>query len=354
MKIKVLIRHRPGRSGSLACVLLLGVIATTSLQAENRSPPSLAWRESTLMPEPRDGYAAGVIDGRLILIGGTYWEGTKDNWVRKMFSASTHAFDPKSQAWEKLGDAPVTLGYPATTQVGQEIFVVGGIQNGKPGREVYALRKVGHGFEWRHHSQLPETRLFANAVAVGQKIYVIGGTREFEPFDAKGTCCTSKTAVNTVWVLNTTDASRTWQPLAGYPGERRWLQSAASDGTAIYLFGGVYSEAQNAPAKKFNDVLRYDLATGRWARIADFPESLQSAAPVSVRGKIIFMGAKKIVMCFDPKTASFSPLDPLPQDAMVSHFIWIDPLLVGAGGENTIDGPRRRSEWTFIGHLSER
>jgi hypothetical protein len=44
----------------------------------------------------------------------------------------------------------------------------------------------------------------------------------------------------------------------------------------------------------------------------------------------------------------------LPQDASVSSFVWIDPLIVGAGGENSIESPRRRSEWTFMGRLSEK
>jgi len=53
----------------------------------------IAWRESTLTPEPRAGYSSGVIGGKLLLFGGTYWEGTKGNWTKKIFSAAVHAFD---------------------------------------------------------------------------------------------------------------------------------------------------------------------------------------------------------------------------------------------------------------------
>ena len=71
------------------------------------SPAEITWRESTPMPEPRSGYAAGALDGRLVLAGGTYWEGTKGNWTKKIFTPATHAFDPVSQQWQKLPDAPV-------------------------------------------------------------------------------------------------------------------------------------------------------------------------------------------------------------------------------------------------------
>ncbi len=317
--------------------------------AADPAAPAIAWQESTNMPECRDGYAAGTIDGRLIIIGGVYWEGSKGDWQRKVFSATTHAFDPRTQVWEKLGDAPVTFAYPAMAQVGEKIFIIGGNQNGEPSRDVYVFHRVDGKFRCELHSRLPEPRLFASAVVVGSKIHVIGGAREYEPFDQKGHCCTSRTATNGGWVLDTADASRTWKPLPDYPGEPRWLQSAAAAGTDIYLFGGICLLAQSEPAKKFNDVLRYDSAWGAWTRVGGLPESLQSAAAVSVAGRIILVGTQRHAMSFEPKTGAFSALDPLPRDAMVTQFLWIDPMLVGAGGENTLDGPRRRSEWTFIG-----
>lgn len=334
-------------------VLILSPVIAITLPAATSSA-AIVWQESTPLPEPRDGYATGVIDGRLILIGGVYWAGSKGHWTKKIFSATTHAFEPTTQRWEKIPDAPVTLGYTAGTQVGNEIFILGGLQNGQPGRGVYVLSKVGENYRWRQDRPLPAGRLFANAVTIGKKIYALGGTSAFEPFDTIGTCCTSQTAVNTLWVLDTADPTREWQPLTGYPGAARWLQTAASDGQFIYLFGGIRSVAQNIPRTPFNDVLRYDTAHDRWSRVADLPADLQSAAPVNVRGKIILIGAKNIVMSFDPLTARFSSEAALPQDASVSSFVWIDPLIVGAGGENSIESPRRRSEWTFMGRLSEK
>lgn len=331
---------------------VFGILLAAVPFAAVSAAPAITWQESTHMPEPRDGYAAGVIDGRLIIIGGGYWEGTKDNWHRKVFSATTHAFDPRTHVWEKLPDVPVSLGYPASAQVSGKIFIIGGNQNGEPSRDVHVFQRVGGKFRCDPHSRLPQPRLFASAVAVGSKIYVIGGTHQYEPFDEKGHCCTSHTATNTGWVLDTNDASRTWKPLPEYPGEPRWLQSAAAVGSDIYVFGGIVLTAQNVPPKKFNNVLRYGTVTGEWTQVGEMPESLQSAAAVSVAGRIILVGTKHCVMSYDPRTAVFSPLDSLPRDAMVTRFVWIDPLLVGAGGENTLDGPRRRSEWTFIGRPS--
>jgi N-acetylneuraminic acid mutarotase len=322
-----------------------------SAHAENTTPLAIAWRESAPTPEPRDGYAAGVIDGKLILIGGTYWEGSSENWTKKKFSASIHLFDPKSQQWEKCRDAPMTLGYAASAQVGDVIFVIGGLHDGVPSRTVHTIHQASSGYAWQRHSELPEARLFANAVVMGKLIYVIGGVREFEPYDEQGRCCTSRSAANSLWVLDPASRVPTWKCLTGYPGKNRWLHTAATDGTALYLFGGIHIEAEHSPVEYFNDVLKYDPITDRWSRVGEMPQSLQLATPISTSTGIILVGKAKNVVRFDPDAGNFIPLEPLPHAATVTRFVLIDSMLVGAGGESSEEGPRRRSERTFIGDL---
>lgn len=340
--------------------LLAGGLAGMSLSAaepaSSRAPEpvplSITWTQSTKVPEPTDGYSAGVIDGRLIMTGGTYWEGSKDNWTRKVYSQAALAFDPQTLSWERLPDAPVTLAYAASAAIGNELFVLGGMQNGQASREILVLRKGATGFAWHPFGQLPEPRVFASAVAIGRTIYVIGGNREFEPFDAKGTCCTSLTARNTVWALDLSEPVAQWKTLPGYPGELRWLHKAAAVGSALYLFGGIFQTAENAPTKKINEVLRFDIADRQWSRAADLVETLQIAAPVCVHGKIVLVGGSAEVSLFDPATAKFTRLASLPEKVTVSHFVWIDSFLVGAGGEGEVEGPRRRSDRTFVGRVT--
>ena len=275
------------------CLVALSLCSAALLWGAWPTSTMIAWRESTLAPEPRAGYASGVIGGKLLLFGGTYWEGTKGNWTKKVFSAAVHAFDPVNQTWEKLPDAPVTLGYAASVGVGEEVFVMGGLQDGQASRQVWRVRKSGTQYSWDRYGQIPEPRLFASAVSAGKHLYLLGGPSKFEPYDAKGTCCTSVTATNTFWVLDTGDPSKSWKPLAPYPGKLRWGQQAVTDGTSILMFGGTYQAAEKDPVTKFNEVLRYDIAAGRWSRIADLPEAMQGASPALVHGKIILVGGGK-------------------------------------------------------------
>lgn len=340
-----------GRRGAFLLVFL-GLAAAVVQGADLPPPIRVAWETSTPMPEARDGYAVGVFGGRMYLAGGTYWDGSKGNWIGKRYSAAVHSFDPRTGRWEKLPDAPRTLGYVASAQVGGDAYVISGLQDGHETGDVLVFRRRGDGIEWSEGPALPETRLFAAAVSIGPRIYVVGGTRKFEPFDEKGHCCTSKTSTNSVWMLDTGHVSRGWRRLAGYPGPCRWLQITATDGRSIFMFGGIHIQAREKPVVNFNEVLRYDIAADRWERIGDMPEALQNAPAVPVDGGFVLIGRQKDVMLFEPGTARFTRLASLPEAAMVSDFVWIAPYLVGAGGENEQEGPRRRSDTTFLGRVT--
>jgi hypothetical protein len=48
---------------------------------------------------------------------------------------------------------------------------------------------------------------------------------------------------------------------------------------------------------------------------------------------------------------TYRELTPLPEKVIVDKFVLLDDRIIGAGGENEPEGPRRRSEWSFIGRL---
>src|SRR5712692_7812268 len=91
----------------LACLITLGAIAMVA--SANPQTLLIRWTQSTPFPEPTAGYAAGVLQHELVISGGTYWLGTKHNWVKKLFSAATYGFHPVTQQWQRLPDAPIPL-----------------------------------------------------------------------------------------------------------------------------------------------------------------------------------------------------------------------------------------------------
>lgn len=335
---------------------LCGVGALLLLQATSPAaqPRRLRWTKSAPLPEPRAGYAAGVLDGKLVIAGGTYWEGEKGNWTKKVFSARTHAFDPATQKWEELPDAPMPFGYAAFTVVENRLYVLGGYDGENESLKILTLARQGPKYVWKIFGELPETRLFGWAVGVGSSIYLLGGVKKFEPMDEAGTCCTSKTATNQLQALDTADPDKGWRDLPPYPGGKRWLFSAETDGESLWMFGGIYTANAEDPPTKFRQVLRYSFQKRAWEKLPPLPQETLTAmplVPLHVDGNILFMSFAKTVWQLDLKTQEFSKLSPLPEEAFVDRFVWLNDQIIGAGGENKIESPRRRAEWTFVGRF---
>ena len=317
--------------------------------------PKLSWNKSTALPEPRSGYASGVIDGQLIIAGGTYWEGTKDNWTQKVFTPVVHAFDPASKRWQKLPDAPTPFGYSASVAISNRLFVLGGFTGQEINSNIYALEKISGKYVWKRFAPMPANRLFAGIVGVGSSIFLLGGTEQFEPYDKIGTCCTSRTAVRTLMVLNTATPGARWRSLAPFPGSPRWLFALETDGESLWMFGGAYQEKVSDPITRIPEVWRYRIAKDQWELIGTVPTPAMEGSPlvpIRWRNSILLVSYKKTVWCFDCSSHSWTETNSLPEEAFVDKFCLVDGRIIGAGGENRLDAPRRRSDWTFIGHIA--
>lgn len=341
-------------TGIFAGVFLLTLAGTFIMAGQSRSSWSLEWTQSAPFPEPRSGYAAGVLDGKLVIAGGTYWEGTKGHWTKKLYSASTHAFDPVSQRWEKLPDLPVPLGYAASAVVGNRLFVIGGYTGSAVNQRIFTLQKIGSRYAWRIFGNMRNDRVFASAVSVGRAIYLVGGTTSFEAFDAAGTCCASNTATNTLLVFDTDRPARGWQQRSPYPGRARWLPAVTSDGKSIWVFGGIFQAESKGAVTKFDEVLKYDLSQGQWNVMPPLPKGvadLQPLTSLAIKDHILLFSGQRKVWQLDLRTQQYSETTPMPEAAAVGQFFWLHQQIIGAGGESHIEGPRRRSPWTFIARL---
>ena len=333
------------------CLFLLTFIFSYNMTAET---PRLRWNKSTSIPETRGSYASGIIDGQLIIAGGTYWEGTKGNWIKKIYTPAVHAFDPVKEQWHKLPDAPSPFGYAASVVLNNKLFVMGGFTGEQINSNIYTLEKRSGTYAWKVFGAMPANRLFAGAVSIGTSIYLLGGTEKFEPYDPSGTCCTSRTAVRTLLTLDTAAPEPRWRSLASFPGSPRWLFALETDGKSLWMFGGAYQEKVSDPITRIPEIWRYHIAKDQWELIGSVPTAAIEGSPlvpIRVQNSILLVSYKKTVWCFDCLSHAWSETTPLPEEAFVDKYGLVNGLIVGASGENRLDGPRRRSDWTFIGHL---
>ncbi len=311
-----------------------------------------SWTLSTPMPETRSDYASGLIGNKLIVAGGTFWTGSKDHWIQKQFSQSTHSFDTRTHTWEKLPDLPIPLATAGSAVIDGRLFVVGGYTGTEANRKVFVLEQHQGKYTWKDFAAFPFDRVYPRAVSVGNLLYVLGGTKEFERRDPSGTCCSSKTATRTLLVLDVTKPNASWQQLAEFPGDLCFYFGLETDGTALWMFGGIYQGAAKDPVIALSQVYRYDIGNRKWAKAQPLPEvSMEgnSPSPVFAGNGIVLVNESQKVWKLDLKSQEYREMPPLPKAAAVDRFVYIDGQIIGASGENFEQGPRRRSEWVFIG-----
>jgi hypothetical protein len=323
----------------------------------NGASTSLNWTRSTPFPEPRAGCAVGLLNGKYVVVGGSYWEGIKGNWTMKHFTSAAHAFDPLTNEWQKLPECPITLGYAAHTVINDKMFVIGGYTGLGGNRKILTLEQRGERYVWEHFADIPENRLFSVALGIGTELFLLGGAKEFEPYDPIGTCCTTLTATNSLWALDIKHPEKGWRELPSHPGSGRWMFTAETDGKSIWMFGGSFQTEKEAEFEYFNEVLQYSIAESAWKRVARLPTESTTVLPlvsVYVDGKIILISREKRVWEMDLTTLKYVELESVPEAAFVDKFVYSKGMLIGAGGENAVEGPRRRSDWTFLAKVSHK
>jgi N-acetylneuraminic acid mutarotase len=328
----------------------VSVCALLSFGAENH----LHWSLVMPMPEPRSDYAAGVVGGKLVVAGGTFWTGSKGHWIRKHFTASVHAFDPRTQTWQKLPDLPVPLGCAGAAVAGGKLYIIGGFTGSKVNRKIFVLEKRQADYVWSDVGEVPFDRVYPRVVAVGAALYLLGGTRRFEPRDPTGTCCASGTATRDFMLLDTNHLANGWHNLPPYPGPLRFYFSAETDGRAVWMFSGIYQASPQDVIHTYDDVSRYDISSGKWDNTHKLPQVSKETnppSPVFVGDGIVLVNDFQTVWKLDTQTQTYLTLTPLPRAAAVDKFIWLNDQIIGASGENFIDPPRRRSEWVFAGRF---
>lgn len=336
-----------------AAIQLIPAVTTCCGQRNQAQDWHLKWSTSEPLPEPRADYAAGVLDGKLIIAGGTYWDGVPGHWIRKRYSASTHAFDAVSQRWQRLPDMPQAIACAASAVVGNTLFVFGGYTGSHVSRDIFALTKKDGRYEWERKGQMAVDRLFASALVVDKTVYFIGGSSKFEPYDAQGTCCTTNFVTKTVFAYypGARKESDAWRELKPYPGAGKWMPAAIADGKAIWVFGGL-SQSRVADAISMSpEVMKFDCASRAWTMETGLPDDLAQAQPLTalkVEGNFVLFTGEKRTWRFDPATETYSETTPMPEGVAVDHFVNLNHKIIGAGGEGQREGPGRRSAATFI------
>lgn len=282
---------------------------------------AIEWKRAENIPLPRGGYFAAWHNGGLWIAGGSYWKEGK-----KLWTAETSFYDPRTGRWSTLDPIPKTFGYGVTAVIEGDIFLLGGADAaGVANKDIYRLRKG----EWTRVGESPAGFIYPAYASIGTKIYVFGGSSSASDVTR---------ATNNAWAYDA--AANKWEKLPPIPGDPRQIFSAAAVGDDVFVFGGL-TQREGGKHSNLDDAYRFDTTTRRWYEIKKMPIAMRAFWAGSDDKDVYLIGGYSesgldTVYRYSPKKNEYKLVSKLPQPLMDTKFIFNEGAFYGASGEDKL------------------
>jgi len=310
----------------------------------------LTWRELPALPQPLGGQFVGVIDGKLIAAGGTYWQGKPWSGGTKYWADTVYALSPGEAHWKMIGRLPEQLAYGAAVSLDGGMLLIGGQSARETHGRVWRLSLKNGSPVVERMAPLPCACGWMSAAVLDGVVYVAAGGEGW-PGATK--------ALRSFWKLE----DGKWSQLDAWPGPARFFAPMTAAGGSLYMGGG--TDLQDGKRVFLKDAYRYDPAKG-WSRITDLPTALQGGfAAGTPEGHPLILGGndgawadreshpdhpgfQREVFEYDPSKQRWIELGRMPASLVTSGLALWNGEFVIAGGE---DRPGSRSARVIAARL---
>lgn len=314
------------------CIPFASIMTTlacaTSLLADT-------WKSIAPLPEPNAGFAAGWVNGKLVIAGGTNWaEGVK-RWLEK-----TWIYDHGANQWTAGPDLPRPLAYGAGASDGQQLWIAGGADGRQVCNEVLVLTEDGG---WKHVGTMNHNVAFAGGAFVEGSLWIYGGTPD--PDDWKQVT----TALSSVSMNGKSSA----EPPLRREGAGIGLPAVVGLSGKLYAFTGAWIPAENGQVQNSMEAVAYDVASKSWAKATPYPVSARGVAAVALDDRHVYLaggygpdevGFLDTAWIYDVRTQQYGKALPLPIKALTCLVKGEDGQVYALGGE---DQKKHRSAACF-------
>jgi N-acetylneuraminic acid mutarotase len=203
--------------------------AETFSTVEEYEPATDTWTTKSEMPTARGWHSAGVVDGKIYVIGGS-----PSLWFTPVYTMEV--YEPATDSWTRKGNVPCASSTSFASVVDGKIYAFGGYVCGW---RVYEYDPVTD--TWTRKADMPTYRVALFGSMLDGKIYAIGGHQGVSPYPGLA-------------IVEVYDpATDTWTTGPDMPTGRWGPSTSVVDGK-IYAIGGI----DNYPAAACGTVEEYD------------------------------------------------------------------------------------------------
>jgi N-acetylneuraminic acid mutarotase len=300
-------RRRPGIP-YVVCTLVIALacIARAALAQD-------VWITKAPMPTARYGAAAGVINGKLHIVGGCC---VSDAPPVPRFIAH-EVYDPASDAWSARAPLPLAVYHAAVGVIDGKLYVAGGQASQDEGGNVTALQVYDPVADrWTQKRPMPEAISAAMAGVIDGKLYVAGGLT------------VTGHHVATLRVYD--PVTDQWSTRASLPQPRVSGAAAVFNGL-LHVFGA-------SAVSPLAEAYVYDPVADAWSVRAPLPAVRAIAAAAVVDNAIYVVGGHDgtgpvaSVDAYDPATNAWSSKLALPTARGLAGVGTIGGVLYAVGG----------------------
>lgn len=308
------------------------------------STHAVAWEALAPLPAPNGGCMAGVYEGRIVVVGGTNWEGGVKNWLQDV-----HAYDSATQQWTTLKDAletPVAYGLDVLLDTPQLGGLFGGFLGGTDGKQ--ALKVVAtlseNKIRLRPKPDLPAAAvLMAGGVIEDQGLVVLVGGMD-DPANLPG-------VTRMTHILQKKAVRRA----ADHPGKPFAVAASAAGRSELFVFGGMTYDAATQLPVNTDVAYAYSPAKDSWRPLKPLPKPNRGLAAVTLDTQHVYLAggytddftAEAVI--YDMQADTYRPAPPLPIAAMVK-LVRCGDFIYCLGGE---DKKQSRTDKCFRMKVSE-
>jgi N-acetylneuraminic acid mutarotase len=277
------------------------------------------------------GFAHGAAEGRLIVGGGTLWQGD-----HKLTLSTVQTYDPAEDRWREAPAWPRPFSFGAFAVWSDRLVAAGGDTGGS----TRADRADGGHPNW----SLPRPVAYSGCALLNGKLHILGGTPEL---GALAHAAPTFLAVD--------PGSGTVESLPDFPGAPRIHVALAAAGGRIWAFTGGRWDSRVGQLRNTDEAWSYAPESHTWRKLAPFPFSARGVAALALDERYILLaGGYRTVgtaqamtaacLVYDTREDRYHAAAQLPVPVMLAGLARLGCDVYAIGGE---DAPRQRSASVF-------